>query len=152
MERFTISLDDDLARAFDSFIAERGYENRSEAVRDLIRARLEADSVQADAHGHCVASLSYVYNHHQRELAERLAARQHARHDLTVSTMHVHLDHDDCLETVVLQGHTRDVRAFASELIASPGVRHGALNLVSVQRAHRHTHGAEPHVHLTPRF
>lgn len=152
MERFTISLDDELAQAFDAFIARGGYENRSEAVRDLIRARLEAEHAHDDAHGHCVASLSYVYNHHERELSERLASRQHARHDLTVASMHVHLDHEDCLETVVLQGHTRDVRTFAGELIASPGVRHGALNLVSVEHAHRHSHGAGPHVHLKPRY
>ena len=80
MERFTISLDDDLARDFDAFIAARGYGNRSEAVRDLIRARLEADAGASDE-GHCVASLSFVYNHHERELSERLAGHQHAHHD-----------------------------------------------------------------------
>jgi CopG family nickel-responsive transcriptional regulator len=152
MERFTISLDDELARAFDAFIAANGYENRSEAVRDLIRARLEASTAFELDRGHCVASLSYVYNHASRELAERLAARQHARHDLTVAAMHVHLDHEDCLETVVLQGQTRAVQGFAAELIAEPGVRHGALNLVGVERAHRHAHGSEAHVHLKPRY
>jgi CopG family transcriptional regulator, nickel-responsive regulator len=152
MERFTISLDDELARAFDEFIAGHGYENRSEAVRDLIRARLEAQAVFQFEHAHCVASLSYVYNHESRELAERLAAAQHARHDLTVATMHVHLDHEDCLETVALQGPTSAVRAFAAQLTAEPGVRHGALNLVGVERAHRHSHGGEAHVHLKPRY
>jgi CopG family nickel-responsive transcriptional regulator len=152
MERFTISLDDELARAFDAFIAGHGYENRSEAVRDLIRARLEAQATFQFDEGHCVASLSYVYNHESRELAERLAARQHARHDLTVATMHVHLDHEDCLETVVLQGPTAAVRTFAAALIAEPGVRHGALNLVGVERSGRHSHGAESHVHLKPRY
>jgi CopG family transcriptional regulator, nickel-responsive regulator len=152
MERFTISLDDELARAFDAFIADRGYANRSEAVRDLIRARLEASTTYEADQGHCVASLSYVYDHDSRELAERLAARQHAHHDLTVASMHVHLDHEACLETVVLQGQTRAVRAFASALIAEPGVRHGALNLVGVERGGRHSHGAHSHVHLKPRF
>jgi CopG family nickel-responsive transcriptional regulator len=152
MERFTISLDDELARAFDAWIEARGYENRSEAVRDLIRARLEHATTAELDHGHCVASLSYVYNHAARELAERLAARQHAHHDLTVAAMHVHLDHEDCLESVVLQGQTRAVRAFAAALIAEPGVRHGAINLVGVERAHRHAHGAESHVHLKPRY
>jgi CopG family nickel-responsive transcriptional regulator len=152
MERFTISLDDELARAFDAYIAGHGYANRSEAVRDLIRGRLEAQATFTFEHAHCVASLSYVYKHDSRELAERLASRQHAHHDLTVATMHVHLDHEDCLETVVLQGPSGAVRAFAAEITAEPGVRHGALNLVGVERAHRHTHGAESHVHLKPRY
>jgi CopG family nickel-responsive transcriptional regulator len=156
MERFTISLDDDLAREFDAFIAARGHENRSEAVRDLIRARLEA-TVAAGSGGHCVASQSYVYNHHERELAERLATRQHAQHDLTVASMHVHLDHDSCLETVVLQGPTVAVQKLAAGLTAEPGVRHGALNVVSVEKSERHTHapyapGRQPHVHLKPRY
>jgi len=153
MERFTISIDDDLAAAFDAFIAKRGYANRSEAVRDLMRARLEAENQQLFERGHCVASLSYVYNHAERELAERLAARQHARHDLTVASLHVHLDHEDCLESVVLQGATHEVRDFAAALVAEPGVRHGQLNLVGVERAHRHSHGgAESHLHLKPRY
>jgi CopG family nickel-responsive transcriptional regulator len=152
MERFTISLDDELARDFDEFIAGHGYANRSEAVRDLIRARLEAQAAFRFEHAHCVASLSYVYNHESRELAERLAAAQHAHHDLTVATMHVHLDHQDCLETVALQGPTGAVRAFAAQLTAEAGVRHGSLNLVGVERAHRHSHGGEAHVHLKPRY
>ncbi|HXQ63343.1 MAG TPA: nickel-responsive transcriptional regulator NikR [Steroidobacteraceae bacterium] len=156
MERFTISMDDELARDFDAFIAGRGYENRSEAVRDLIRARLEAEG-HAGTRGHCVASLSYVYNHHARELAERLAGHQHAQHDLTVASLHVHLDHDNCLENVVLQGPVAAVRELADRLTAEPGVRHGALNVVTVERVARHTHapyspGREPHVHLKPRY
>jgi CopG family nickel-responsive transcriptional regulator len=156
MERFTISLDDELARDFDAFIAARGHENRSEAVRDLIRARLEAER-QAASGGHCVASLSYVYNHHARELAERLAGHQHAHHDLTVASLHVHLDHENCLESVILQGPTEAVRELAGRLTAEPGVRHGALNIVSVDKGERHSHapyapGRQPHVHLKPRY
>jgi CopG family nickel-responsive transcriptional regulator len=156
MERFTISLDDDLAGAFDAFIATRGYGNRSEAVRDLIRARLERDEGERGA-GHCVAALSFVYNHHARELAERLASHQHAHHDLTVASLHVHLDHENCLETVVLQGPVAAVHDLAGRLTAEPGVRHGSLNVISVERAERHTHapfapGREPHVHLKPRY
>ncbi len=156
MERFTISLDDDLARDFDAFIAARGHANRSEAVRDLIRARLEAERMAASG-GCCVASLSYVYNHLERELAERLAAEQHAHHDLTVASLHVRLDHENCLESVVLQGPTEAVRDLAGRLTAEPGVRHGALNLVSVEKTERHMHvphapGRAPHVHLKPRY
>ena len=106
MQRFTISLDDRLAEEFDRLIAERGYDNRSEAVRDLLRHELDHARLKAGLAAHCVAALSYVYNHHERELSERLTALQHGHHDLTVSAMHVHLDHDHCLETVVLRGDT----------------------------------------------
>ena len=150
MERFTISLDKDLAREFDALIAARGYRNRSEAVRDLIRARLEADRLAQGEATHCVANLSYVYNHHQRDLAERLTALQHDHHDLTVATLHAHLDHENCLETAILKGPTAAVRRFAERLIAEPGVRHGQLSVVAVDvEAARHGHG-HPHPHPHP--
>ena len=156
MQRITISIDDELASAFDRFIEQHGYGNRSEAVRDLIRDRLDDTSHAAASESHCVASLSYVYDHHERALAERIAAAQHAHHDLTVASMHVHLDHHNCLETVVLQGATTAVREFAAQLTASPGIRHGALNLVGVEAVERHTHagrkGATAHRHLKPKF
>lgn len=158
MERFTISLDTDLARAFDALIAERGYSNRSEAVRDILRAQIEQSRLaREDApHSHCIANLSYVYNHHERELAERMTRDQHAHHDLCVATLHAHLDHDNCMESVILRGPTAQVRAFAEALIAKPGVRHGALNVVSAEfgaQSHRHPHGdeASAHGHYRPR-
>jgi CopG family nickel-responsive transcriptional regulator len=157
MERFTISLDEGLAREFDRLIERRGYANRSEAVRDLLRGLVEQERTRHDAGGHCVAALSYVYNHHERELAERLTALQHEHHDLATSTLHVHLDHDHCLETAVLRGATGAVQAFAQRLMAERGVRHGQLNLVSVELDEsRHGHGggrrgAAAHVHLRPR-
>lgn len=149
MERFTISLPDSLAEAFDALIAARGYANRSEAVRDILRRELEEDRAAKGAAGHCVANLSYVYNHHERDLAERLVELQHEAHDLCLSTMHVHLDHDNCLETVILRGPTAAVQQFADRLVAERGVRHGKLNLVSVSRegVARHAH----HQHLKPR-
>lgn len=150
MQRLTISIDDDLAADFDGHVARQGYQNRSEAIRDLIRARLDAERQQADPGAHCVASLSFVYDHHQRALAERLAEHQHDRHDLTVAAMHVHLDHHHCLETVVLQGETAAVRAFASALTAEPGVRHGQLNLVTMEDVEPHDHPG--HRHRKPRY
>jgi CopG family nickel-responsive transcriptional regulator len=153
MQRFTISLDDTLATAFDDFIARRGYANRSEAVRDLIRAELQnADLGDPPARLHCVGCLSYVYNHHERELAERVTSLQHAHHDLTVSSMHAHLDHDHCLETVMLRGPADAVRRFADSLCAQRGVHHGHLNLIAVDLhyPHAHEHGAShahPHSH-----
>jgi CopG family nickel-responsive transcriptional regulator len=161
MERFTISLDEDLAKEFDRLIEKRGYGNRSEAVRDLLRAELERASQGADKAAYCVASLSYVYNHHERDLAERLTELQHGHHDLTVATMHAHLDHDNCLESVILRGPSADVRAFADAMTAERGVRHGSLNVVSVDidhgRDHHHGHAYVPkgkavsHLHMKPK-
>ena len=159
MERFTISMDDQLAADFDRLIAQRGYQNRSEAVRDLVRSRLERERGGEAAAGYCVANLSYVFNHHERDLAERLTALQHGQHDLTVATMHAHLDHENCLETVILRGPTPEVRGFADALIAERGVRHGMVNVVAVDvdAGHDHSHGyvprgkAKTHLHMKPK-
>jgi CopG family nickel-responsive transcriptional regulator len=163
MERITISIDTALAAEFDQLIAARGYKNRSEAVRDLVRSHLESARELKGVDGHCVANLSYVYNHHERDLAERLTTLQHDQHDLTVATMHTHLDHDNCLESVVLRGATSAVRAFSDALIAERGVRHGQLNLVAVEvdachnhpHEHHHDHATgdagHGHIHLKPK-
>jgi CopG family nickel-responsive transcriptional regulator len=151
MDRFTISLDERLAAAFDELIKERGYATRSEAVRDILRSHLQESAERRDGKGACVANLSYVYNHHERELSERLTSIQHAHHDLTVSTMHAHLDHEHCIETVMLKGPVHQVRQFADEIIAETGVRHGKLNLVNVELGKPHRHGGSSHRHLKPR-
>ena len=152
MQRFTISLDDALAEAFDRLIAERGYGNRSEAVRDLLPHQLDREREHADPRTGCVASLSYVYNHHERELAERLLALQHEQHDLTVSTMHAHLDHEHCIETLILRGPAKAVRRFADTVIAERGVHHGALNLIVTDTVHEHRHDdGTVHKHVRPR-
>lgn len=148
MERITMSLDETLAADFDELVRDRGYASRSEAMRDLLRREIEAHRHAREAGAQCVASLSYVYNHHERRLAERMMDVQHQNHDLVVSTMHVHLDHENCLENVVLKGPSKDVRAFAERVQAERGVRHGALNLVTVKvseaqyrfKHHRHSH------------
>jgi CopG family nickel-responsive transcriptional regulator len=145
MQRLTISLDDRLAEEFDALMRTRGYRNRSEAVRDLLRERIERDRLAGNKTPYVVASLSYVYNHHERELAERLTGLAHAHHDLIISATHAHLDHESCLETVLLRGRTGAVRAFADAVIAERGVRHGAVNLVPVAM------GAARHVHARPR-
>lgn len=152
MERFTISLDDRLAAEFDAWITQRGYASRSEAVRDLLRDELERARQLHDASRHCVASLSYVFNHHQRDLMERLTALQHEHHDLAVATTHAHLDHDHCLETVILRGPTKAVRRFADSLCAERGVHHAKLNLITVEThaPHRHDDDTPRHVHLKP--
>jgi CopG family transcriptional regulator, nickel-responsive regulator len=156
MERFTISLADELAHDFDALIAERGYGNRSEAVRDLIRAAIEThrqSSRESDKTAHCVANLSYVFDHHLRDLAERLTDLQHRHHDLSVATLHAHLDHSHCLESAVLRGPIGSVRRFADAVIAERGVHHGQLNLISVdveQAAHHHATGADQPGHAHP--
>jgi CopG family transcriptional regulator, nickel-responsive regulator len=150
MDRFTISLDEKLANAFDELIKERGYATRCEAVRDILRTNLQHNAEKRDTRGSCIANLSYVYNHHERELAERLTSIQHAHHELTVSTMHAHLDHDQCIETVLLKGSVKRVREFAEEIIAERGVRHGSLTLVNAEFGTPHTHDGSTHRHLKP--
>ena len=155
MKRLTMSLDDDLAEAFEAIVQDRGYANRSEAFRDLLRADLGAVRQTEQPKGPCIATLSYVYDHHQRQLAMRLTDMQHEHHELTVSTTHAHLDHNLCIETVILRGPTAKVRAFAQSVIAQPGVSHGNLHLVplATRRAHGHDHLAPAtaaHTHSHP--
>ena len=140
MQRFTISLQDELAEQFDTWIAQRGYETRSEAVRDMLRAELERNQQQAAQSLHCVANLSYVYRFGQRELVERLARLQHDHHDVVISTMHMQLDHEHRLETLMLRGATAIVSALADVICAERGVHHGHLNLVSVTEHLSHVH------------
>lgn len=145
MERFTISLSDSLAADFDGWIQCRRYSNRSEAVRDLIRKAITTETLRDNQAQYSVATLSYVYNHHERNLAERLTSLQHDAHDLVTSTTHVHLDHDDCLESIFLRGSTSAIMTFADLVTAEPGVRHSMINLIPSQlSSHHHDHH---HVH-----
>ncbi len=146
MRRITISVEESLAQQFDDLIERRGYANRSEAFRDLLRTRIESERKARYTTLHCVATVTYIYNHHERELSSRLNSAQHAHHDLCVTTSHIHLDHDNCLETVVLRGKFKDVSSFADRLVAESGVRHGNIHIVPVQldapakHLHHHTH------------
>ena len=152
MERFTISLEDSLAAQFDQLVRDRGYQNRSEAVRDLLRNKLTEVNLQTDQAPNCVACLSFVYNHHGRDLAERMVQIQHEYHSVVVVTTHVHLDHDNCLESTVLRGDTATVRRFAEAVMTERGVRHGQLNIVPVQieALRPHEDGHIGHVHTRP--
>ncbi|MGQ0700848.1 MAG: nickel-responsive transcriptional regulator NikR [Panacagrimonas sp.] len=144
MQRYTISIEDELAERFEAWIATHGYENRSEAIRDLLRDRLGEESLQADKGSHCAATVSYVYDHHERELGQRLIQHQHGHHDITVSTLHVHLDSALCLEVALLRGHSEEVIARAQALIAERGVRHGRVHVVPLETRytllHEHAH------------
>jgi CopG family nickel-responsive transcriptional regulator len=145
MKRLTMSLDDDLADAFEAIVRARGYSNRSEAFRDLLRHDLVEERRVHRPEGPCVAALSYTYNHHERQLGMRLADMQHEHHELTIATTHAHLDHDYCLEVVILRGRSDVVQDFAQEVMAQPGVTHGQLHLVPVGVRNAHGHG-----HLSP--
>jgi len=145
--RFTISLDTKLAQEFDQLIRARGYRNRSEAVRDIVRQQLGSYRLRTERTPFCVGNLSYIYNHHERDLSERLTAYQHDHHDLVVSTMHAHLDHENCIESIIMRGRTPEVRRFAETLMAQPGVRHGVLNLVPVDLEAGGPNHAHLHIH-----
>lgn len=155
MQRFTISLNDALAEKFDTLISTKGYSNRSEAVRDLIRAQIDDVSMAPSAAAvWCVATVNYVYDHHDKTVAERVLSLQHEYHDLVITSLHTHLDHHDCLETVVMRGPAKAVRSFSQMLIALRGVRHGSVHVVPLDVEHRklaHSHGhSGQHVHLKP--
>ncbi len=148
MQRITISLEESLAKQFDELIARHGYENRSEAFRDLLRARIEAERKTKYQVKYCVATVSYIYNHAERELASKIMSMQHEHHDICVSTMQIHINHDNCLETLVLKGPFKLVNSFANLLIALSGVRHGNINTVPLEmETHSHTHPGHDHPH-----
>ena len=127
MQRVTITIDDDLMAELDRIIESRGYQNRSEAIRDLARAGIREAAESLDAERDCVAALVYVYDHAARQLPRRLTETFHDHHELSLSSLHVHLDHDSCLEVTVLKGKTGEVQHFAEHVIAERGVRHGRV-------------------------
>jgi CopG family transcriptional regulator, nickel-responsive regulator len=145
MQRLTITIDDDLVAEVDEFIAQRGYANRSEAFRDLLRGGLEHAGDGAAGNRQCIATLSYIYDHAARELPKRLTKDFHDHHDLAQTTLHVHIDHDSCLEVTVLKGRGAEVKAFADHVIAERGVRHGHVVILPIEQHadHGHSHGAK---------
>jgi CopG family nickel-responsive transcriptional regulator len=124
--RFGVSIEDKLLKQFDKLIEERNYVNRSEAVRDLIRSALvERDS--AGGNVETIATVTIVYSHQTRELSDKLNDHQHSHHHSIVSALHVHLDHDHCLEVVIIRGTPKEIRHIADGLIGAKGVVHGKL-------------------------
>lgn len=130
LSRISVALDSELLQRFDALISSRGYTNRSEAFRDLIRAEFVAEHAAQPDHT-VVGSVTLLYNHHVRLLGDRLTDLQHEAHHLIRSTLHVHLDHDNCLEIVVLQGKMAEVEKIANALISMKGVQHGKLTVTS---------------------
>ena len=149
MQRITITIEDALLEGLDALMRRRGYASRSEAVRDLLRQAERQDGA-ADADAPCVATLSYVFDHDTRALAQRLTQAHHHHHDLSVASLHVHLDHDACLEVSVLRGPSGAVRQLADSITSQRGVRHFSLHQVPVTETtglHRHGSGRTPHRH-----
>ena len=130
LSRIGVAIATDLLAEFDSLIEKRGYTNRSEAFRDLIRAELVREKSSKPS-GRVVGSLTVVYDHHVRLLEEKLTELQHNHSRLIISLMHVHLDHDHCLELIALRGASAEVRRFADTLAAIKGVKHAQLAITA---------------------
>jgi CopG family transcriptional regulator, nickel-responsive regulator len=130
LSRIGVAIDSDLLEKFDQHIAKRGYTNRSEAFRDLIRDELiETKWELPDSQ--VVGTVTLVYDHHVRMLSEKLNEMQHAAYHNVLSTLHVHLDHDNCLEVIVVKGASGAVKRIADALISTKGVKHGRLTITS---------------------
>lgn len=130
LSRIGVAIDSDLLIKFDELIAQRGYTNRSEAFRDLIRDELVEKSWE-EPDSEVVGSVTLVYDHHVRMLNEKLIDMQHDYHHNILSTLHVHLDHDNCLEVLVVKGKAERVQKLANALIATKGVKHGRLTITA---------------------
>jgi CopG family nickel-responsive transcriptional regulator len=153
LSRIGIALDSDLLKPFDRSIEKSGYTNRSEAFRDLIRDRLVREQIAAPE-ATVVGTVTLIFNHHAYGITEKLTEAQHADHDLVVSTSHAHLDHDSCLEVLIVHGKAARVQHFADILIGLKGVEHGRLVMTVPSldagrgREHGHDHSHEhPHKH-----
>ncbi len=129
--RFGVSLDADLLDRFDALCERRGCPSRSEALRDMIREALDQEALESEA-VEAAGVLTLVYDHHTRDLSRKLTERQHDAHDLIVATLHVHLDHHECLEMLVLRGAAGRVRTFADQVRAVRGVRQGTFSMTAV--------------------
>jgi CopG family nickel-responsive transcriptional regulator len=143
LSRTGVSLEEDLLKEFDRLIARRGYQNRSEAIRDLIREALLAEAV--DSNRPVVATLTLVYDHHIPNLSEKLTAAQHAAGTMVLVATHVHLDHNYCLEVIIMRGRSRELREIADRMLALRGVELGKLVLADSGKnlkegGHTHAH------------
>ena len=136
LTRFGVSMDSGLLKSFDELCESKGYQNRSEAIRDLVRDRLvQAEWKRQDQE--TVATVTLVFSHEVRELADKLLDLQHHSHRLVVSSLHVHLDAHNCLEVLVLKGKAGEVGQVAEKLISTKGVRHGKTAMTTTG-AHLH--------------
>lgn len=146
LSRIGIAIDADLLAEFDHLIGQRGYGSRSEAFRDMIRDALINQAAAADETP-VVGTITLVYDHRQHLLSDRLTSAQHDFHHAMLSTLHVHLDHDNCLEVVVVRGPAGEVRRVADLLIAMKGVKHGRLTVTSARPGAPRRSRRTPHAH-----
>lgn len=126
LERYTVSMDSELFAKFDQLIRARGYNNRSEAIRDLIRASL-VEEKWAGENAKVAATVTMVYDHHAADVGDQLTHLQHHAGKSVVATTHVHLDNDNCLEVVILRGRCKEVRQLAERMVALKGIKHGKI-------------------------
>jgi len=132
--RFGVSLDNRLLKRFDGVIGRKGYANRSEAIRDLIRDSLVEEEWEDDDR-ETVGTLTLVYDHGTHELTDRLTELQHTFHKQVVSTVHVHLDSHNCLEVLILRGRSGEIRRRAEQIVSVKGIKHGKLSMTSTGNA-----------------
>ena len=133
LARFGISIDQQLLDNFDRLITNKGYVNRSEAIRDMIRNALVEDQVDRADTTPTIGTVTLVYDHHTRDLSDKLTEHQHSHHDAIVSALHVHLDAHHCLEVIVVRGTAAQVKQLADGLIGTKGVKHGKLVLTTAE-------------------
>jgi len=131
--RFGVSLEKELLEKFDNLIKSKNYPNRSEAFRDLIRQELITREWQEGKE--IAGAITLVYNHHRRELVNRLTDIQHDFSEIIISTQHIHLDHDNCLEIVVVRGRPKEAQKLADTLKSVKGVKHGTLSMSTTGKA-----------------
>lgn len=147
MQRVTVTLDDELMVEIDRLMEVRGYQNRSEAIRDLARAGLQQAAQESGQAGECVAALVYTYDHAARDMARRLTQSFHGHHDLALATLHVHLNASTCMEVTVLSGQSAEVQHFADHIIAERGVRHGRVVMIPADEEGGVPHARGAHRH-----
>jgi len=134
LERFGVSMEDDLLTRFDELTTERGYGSRSEAIRDLVRQEL-VKAEWTDPSSEVVGTITLVYEHHEHELAKVLPDLQHQYHDCVICSTHIHMDAHNCLEVVIVRGLSSKVKLIANSLLSTRGVKHGQLVSTSTGRA-----------------
>ena len=134
VERIGISVDKKLLSMFDKLIAKRGYQSRSEAIRDLIRQQLSGERL-SNPKAKAVAAVCLVYNHHYTKLMQKLTDLQHSHLLHTISSMHIHLDAHDCMEVIVLRGRVGEINKMAESILSQKGVKLGRINLIATETA-----------------
>ena len=139
LQRIGVSLEKSLLDAFDRLIERQGYASRSEALRDLIRQRLTEEKL-GDPNTQAVAAVVMVYDHHQSHLTQKLTELQHGHHLHTISSMHVHIDHHNCLEVVLLRGRVGQISRLGDRIVSLKGVKLGRMHLVATEITAESTH------------